>query len=96
MSWEENYFFDLIRQEGHALGLVEGRKEGRKEGREEGREEATRRAILHVLLSRFGQVPDDLASRLEEVTAFQDLESLLKEAAVCPDVSSFLGRLGIR
>jgi len=92
----ENYFFDLIRQEGHALGLVEGRKEGWQEGREEGREEATRRAILHVLSGRLGQVPDDLAHRLEEVTAFQDLESLLKEAVVCPDIPWFLARLGVR
>ena len=24
----DNYFFDLIREEGHAIGLEEGRKEG--------------------------------------------------------------------
>lgn len=85
----ENYFFDLIRKEGHALGLEEGRKEGREEGREEGARAEVRRGILLVLRRRFSEEPSALSGQLESVQEVEALERLLQEAAVCADLDAF-------
>ena len=106
---EDNYFFDLIRREGEAIGVAKGREEGRKqgikegreEGRQEGREEGrvqgrkdeARRAILQVLKSRFGEASDDISSALDTIEDLRELEVLLGQAAVCENLETFLDRL---
>jgi predicted transposase YdaD len=83
----------FIREEGHALGLDEGRKEGREEGRTEGAR-AVRRGILLVLRSRFSEVPEGLSGQLESIQEIEALEKLLEEAATCPDLDTFAETIG--
>jgi predicted transposase YdaD len=93
----DNAFFDMIREEGEAIGLVRGRQEGRQEGREEGLQEGVEqgrrdeaiRAILRILARRFGGLPLSLAERLRSISDLATLESFVEEAAVCNNLDAF-------
>jgi predicted transposase YdaD len=97
----ENYFLDLLRQEGMAIGLergkIQGREEGRQEGREEGREEGARtevrRLLCRLLERRFGEVPAGLEAEIEKIPELERLEELHETAAVARDLHEFLAAL---
>jgi predicted transposase YdaD len=63
-------------------------QKGREEGREEGRLIEARRLVLRALESRFGPVPDDVVSVVDQcpLTA---LDELMTVAATCPSVTAF-------
>ncbi len=70
----ENYVFDLLMEKGIEKGA---------------RQEA-RQGILKVLARRFGEVPPELVRRINAIEELPKLESLLVEAAVCPNLEAFI------
>jgi len=89
----DNYFFDLIREEGEAIGLAKGKEEGRQEGLEEGRKREARTAILRILARRFGTPDPAVAERVEAIDDLSRLEDLVIQAAVCEDAKAFADAL---
>ena len=81
----DNYWIDLLLEEGMEKGLEKGREEGR-------REEALR-AIRRVLICRFGDVREDVSTCLPAIADVEDLEGLLEEAAIAPTLDAFRARL---
>ena len=81
----KNYVFDVIREEGEAVGLVKGREEGK----EEGKKEAMRENILTILRKRFGNLPSGISSQIQTIDSLERLDDLLGEAVVCPDLETF-------
>ena len=53
------------RREGEAQGRREGEAKGRREGEAQGRREGERDMLLRLLVRRFGEVPDDVQTRIE-------------------------------
>jgi predicted transposase YdaD len=76
---------DLL--ESHPL-YKKGQKAGKEEGAQEG-QEALREAILELLRARFGEVPEDICDRLENIHTLADLKALVGSAARARDVDSF-------
>jgi predicted transposase YdaD len=81
---KDNYFFDLIRKEGEAVGLAKGKAEART-----AEINALRRALFTVLERRFGEPPRALVRKLRRIKDCARLESLLADAAVCEDLDAF-------
>jgi len=52
-------------------------------------DERAQRAVLTVLDTRFGFVPDEVADRVGSVSGDEELEALLKDAVKCPNLESF-------
>ena len=65
------------RQEGLREGRQEGLREGRQEGRQEGKKEGERSLILRLLTHKFGEIPPELRSQIEQLSLAQ-LEALGK------------------
>jgi predicted transposase YdaD len=82
----KNYFFEVVRKEGEAIGLLKGRPEGRQE--------EARLGITRILSNRFGSLPEEFSLRLEQVDDLQKLEDLMVQAAVCQDLNTFIQSLG--
>jgi hypothetical protein len=51
--------------------------------------ETAQRAIRTVLETRFGDVPRDLAEEIESVELDDQLQTLTRTAAACPDLDAF-------
>jgi len=64
-----------------------------EEGREEGREEGLGGAIVAVLEARLGPLPEVLCARLQRVTDPNELEQLVRRAAVTPSLAAFQAEL---
>ena len=77
----KNYVFDVIREEGEAVGLVKGMEKGKKE--------AMRENILTILRKRFGNLPSGISSQIQTIDSLERLDDLLGEAVVCPDLETF-------
>lgn len=56
--------------------------------------EATRRALVDILVARFGPQAEEFAAQLERITDNARLKELVKLAAVCPDLESFWKQIG--
>jgi predicted transposase YdaD len=81
----ENYFIDLLLEEGMEKGLEKGLVKGR-------REEALR--ILQQFLElRFGEPGRDVGPRLQAIDTIDEIESLFEEAVITRDLQTFLDRL---
>ncbi|NLF72385.1 MAG: hypothetical protein GX575_25395 [Candidatus Anammoximicrobium sp.] len=51
--------------------------------------ETAQRAIRTVLETRFGEVPRDLVEEIESVELDDQLQTLTRTAAACPDLDAF-------
>jgi len=69
-----------------------GRKEGRKEGREEGLLEGKREALLRLLRTKFGPLPEEMTSRVRAVQSLQELDVYLERVLV----AASLDDMGLR
>lgn len=64
----------------------EGRQEGLRTGLQTGQIETLKEAIRDVLLTRFAQVPEELAVRLETCNDVDQLRLWLRQTVVAPDL----------
>ena len=55
----------------------------------QGRTEEARRGVLRVIERRFGEVPPDLRTRMEGLSALDRLEHLLDQAVTCASLAEF-------
>ncbi len=69
---------DELREEGRAKGREEGRDEGREEGRQTGLTAGKREALLQLLATKFGPLPDDATSRLHAMESLDELDVYLE------------------
>jgi hypothetical protein len=80
----ENWRREAV-QEGRAEGVQEGRAEGVQEGRaegvQEGRAEGVQRALIDIIEARYGAVPDDVHSVIEDTRDDAVLHAWVKLAA---------------
>ena len=60
-----------------------------RRGEEKGRTAEARRGVLRVIERRFGEVPPDLRTRMEGLSALDRLEQLLDEAVTCASMAEF-------
>ena len=67
--------FDL----GHQKGHQEGHQEGRQEGRQEGELTAQRAYLVLAIQERFGDVPQDVLTRINETNESQTLTNWMRE-----------------
>ena len=79
------------------LALKEGRQEGLLEGRQEGLEKGliqnAREAILDVLDTRFGQVPDSVREQVNTLCGERHLKDLHRRAILTPSLEEFQAAL---
>jgi predicted transposase YdaD len=85
----ENYFIDLLLEEGMEKGL----KKGLEKGLEKGRREEAHRILRRFLELRFGEAGREAGPRLEAIEDIDELERLHEEAVVARDLQTFLDRL---
>jgi hypothetical protein len=64
-------------------------KEGLEKGLEKGILQTGREAILDVLDTRFGEVPDDVRERVNALCSEPTLKDLLRRAARVPSLAEF-------
>ena len=76
-------------EKGIQKGLLEGWQEGRQEGRQEGLVQNAREAILDVLDTRFGEVPDAVRERVNALCSEPTLKDLLRRAARASSLDEF-------
>ena len=82
-------FEELALKEGLEKGLVEGRQEGLVEGLEKGIVQNAREAILDVLDTRFGEVPDAVREQVNTLCSEPTLKELLRRAARASSLDEF-------
>jgi len=82
-------FEELALKEGLEKGLEKGLLEGRQEGLEKGILQNAREAILDVLDTRFGQVPDSVRERVNAIGSEPTLKNLLRQAARASSLEEF-------
>jgi hypothetical protein len=70
-------------------GLEKGIQKGRQEGLEKGIVQTAREAILDVLDSRFGEVPDSVRERINVLCSEHTLKDLLRRAARASSLDEF-------
>jgi flagellar biosynthesis/type III secretory pathway protein FliH len=91
-SWERRGL-----QKGLELGREQGREQGHQQGHEQGHEQGLATGLkrgleqaLQVLLeSKFGNIPNQLRQRLEQIQDPLRLQSLLVEIPSCPSLAHF-------
>jgi hypothetical protein len=74
-------------------GLEKGLEKGLVEGRQEGIVQTAREAILDVLDTRFGQVPDSVHERVNAIGSEPTLKNLLRRAVRTPSLEEFQAAL---
>ncbi len=80
-------------QEGIEKWIQLGIRQGLEQGLEQGSEEATRGNLIDVLEIRFGELPENLLSRLNGIKEIECLRQLHKEAVKTPSLKAFLKKL---
>jgi predicted transposase YdaD len=85
-----------VKQEGHDEGYDEGYDEGHdegyEEGHDEGREQEARSLILRLLSRRFGEIPPQAQTQIEQLN-LEQMESLaeaLLDFSAIADLLSWL------
>ena len=86
-------FEELALKEGRLEGLLEGRQEGRQEGLEKGILQTAREAIIDVLDTRFGQVPDSVREQVNTLCGERNLKDLHRRAILTPSLEEFQAAL---
>jgi flagellar biosynthesis/type III secretory pathway protein FliH len=82
-------FEELALKEGIQKGRQEGLERGLLEGLEKGIVQTAREAILDVLDSRFGEVPDSVRERINVLCSEPTLKDLLRRAARASSLDEF-------
>jgi hypothetical protein len=75
------------------LALKEGLEKGLMEGLEKGILQTAREAIIDVLDTRFGQVPDSIREQINSLGSEPTLKTLLRRAARASSLEEFQAAL---
>jgi hypothetical protein len=86
-------FEELALKEGLEKGIQKGLEKGLIEGLEKGIVQTAREAILDVLDTRFGQVPDSLRERVNAIGGERNLKDLHRRAILTPSLEAFQAAL---
>jgi hypothetical protein len=73
--------------------LQELKAEWTREAALEAARETTRRAIVDVLVARFGAGAEQLSAQIETINDEERFKELVTLAAVCPDLKAFRTRV---
>ncbi len=101
MRWDmavlrESPWYQEILNEGVELGLQQGLQEGLQQGLErglqEGLQQGAQRQLLRLLQHRFGPVPEEVRTRLQQLTVEQ-LELLVDQALLVDSLAEFVRHL---
>jgi predicted transposase YdaD len=74
-------------------GLEKGLEKGLVEGRQEGLIQNAREAIIDVLDTRFGQVPDSVREQVNTLCGERNLKDLHRRAILTPSLEEFQATL---
>ena len=86
-------FEELALKEGLEKGLEKGLQKGLVEGLEKGIVQNAREAILDVIDTRFGQVPDSVRERINAIGSERKLKDLHRRAILTPSLEEFQAHL---
>jgi predicted transposase YdaD len=75
--------------QGRAQGWELGKQQGKEEGKQEGRIRGLQDAVLDLLLIRFGDLPQGVATQVRGVQDGVRLQQLLREAATAVSLPTF-------
>jgi predicted transposase YdaD len=78
---------DKMKEEGRKEGLQKGRQEGRQEGQREGQLEGKREALLQLLTSKFGPLPEKSASRVRAIESLEQVDRYLDRVLVASSLA---------
>jgi predicted transposase YdaD len=76
-------------EEGWQKGQQEGWQKGRQEGEQEGQITSLQAAIVEVLQTRFGIIPDSLRECIRQIRDAGALTKSLQQAVLCSDMAAF-------
>lgn len=71
------------------LAMQEGREEGREEGLEEGRQAGMREMVAETLRTRFGEVPEEVIGRINQIQDIEVLKMLQRQAVLADTLAEF-------
>jgi predicted transposase YdaD len=74
---------DKMKEEGRKEGLQKGRQEGQREGHLEGKREA----LLQLLTSKFGPLPEKTASRVRAIESLEQVDRNLDRVLVASSLA---------
>jgi len=80
-------------EKGIQKGLEQGLEKGLMEGLEKGILQTAREAILDVLDTRFGQVPESIRERINSLCGERNLKDLHRRAILTPSLEEFQSTL---
>jgi flagellar biosynthesis/type III secretory pathway protein FliH len=82
-------FEELALKEGLEKGIQKGLEKGLQKGLEKGILQKAREAILDVLDTRFGEVPDAVRERVNALCSEPTLKELHRRAILIPSLAEF-------
>jgi hypothetical protein len=86
-------FEELALKEGLEKGIQKGLLEGLEKGLERGILQNAREAIIDVLDTRFGQVPDSVREQVNTLYGARNLKDLHRRAILTPSIEEFQAAL---
>ena len=87
----ESPLIDELVMEKYGDLLTEKTREAARAAARETACEAGHQYIVTILEARFGDVPRDLAERIESIVDEKQLKGLVRTAVACPDLDAFRG-----
>ena len=75
------------------VGMKKGMQQGMEQGLQRGSVRSTREAVIEILKTWFGEIPDSITATLDSMEDALTLKTLLKEAVLAPSLEAFQGLL---
>ena len=72
------------------LAIEEGKRTGKQEGKQEGIQEGILQSIVDALTVRFGEVSDEIVTRLDQVENVDMLRSIFRQAMTVDSLDAFV------
>ena len=82
-----------VERVGMRKGMQQGMQQGMEQGLQQGSVRSTREAVIEILKTRFGEIPDLITATLDSMEDALTLKTLLKEAVLAPSLEAFQGLL---
>lgn len=96
--WQEIRHFEEMRSMPYIssierIAIEQGLEKGLKQGLQQGLQQGIRRSLMQVLNIRFKLIPEDVISKINNITNTETLETLHSQAVVCDSIDEFKERL---